>query len=413
GRAAKSFCRASPIAAAPGHAARPRAAPAAPHARRGEGSSAPPFAPRPLSRPRSQQKPPPSLAESDGGAWAGFECRTSSEAAVHEGKTAPGPVGFQASPELDVAEERRMPLQRCGREDWPPKGRTGSEALRPERVLELCDQLRVTVRVGDRNALADAEIALRHLAIVEQLLAGSRQGDAPVLDHIGAIGDGERESRILLREQNAPALIAQPGDEAENLGDQHRREAERRLVEHENARLGHQAAADRQHLLLAARKIGRRLVQAPQQHRKELADLADRRIERRGARFRVARISAKAQILAHGQPAENLAALRNLRDAGEHARARAHAVDALAVEHDLAAAQRDDAGDRLDEGRFARAIGADQRDDLGIADGQIDLVNDVDRFIAGRDAPQLQHHAAPGSAWPTYAAMTRWSCWIS
>ena len=41
-------------------------------------------------------------------------------------------------------------------------------------------------------------------------------------------------------------------DQREQLLDQQRREAERRLVEDEQLRLGHQAAADREHLLLAA-----------------------------------------------------------------------------------------------------------------------------------------------------------------
>ena len=43
-------------------------------------------------------------------------------------------------------------------------------------------------------------------------------------------------------------------DQREQLLDQQRRQAERRLVEDQELRLGHQSAADRQHLLLAARQ---------------------------------------------------------------------------------------------------------------------------------------------------------------
>ena len=43
-------------------------------------------------------------------------------------------------------------------------------------------------------------------------------------------------------------------DQREHLLDQQRRQAERRLVEDQQLRLGHQAAADREHLLLAARQ---------------------------------------------------------------------------------------------------------------------------------------------------------------
>ena len=47
-------------------------------------------------------------------------------------------------------------------------------------------------------------------------------------------------------------VLVQPPDQREHLLDQQRRQAERRLVEDQQPRLGHQAAADREHLLLAA-----------------------------------------------------------------------------------------------------------------------------------------------------------------
>ena len=54
-------------------------------------------------------------------------------------------------------------------------------------------------------------------------------------------------------------LFLELADGGHHLGDDLRREAFRRLVHQQHARIGHQRAADREHLLLAAGKIGRHL----------------------------------------------------------------------------------------------------------------------------------------------------------
>ena len=58
----------------------------------------------------------------------------------------------------------------------------------------------------------------------------------------------------------------------EHLGDDERREAERRLVEQQQPRPRHQRARDRDHLLLAARERAGRRVEPRGQRREELAD---------------------------------------------------------------------------------------------------------------------------------------------
>ena len=64
---------------------------------------------------------------------------------------------------------------------------------------------------------------------------------------------------VLLDEQDRRALLVDLGDDREDLGDEHRREPHRRLVEQQHPRLGHQGAPDRQHLLLAAGQRAARL----------------------------------------------------------------------------------------------------------------------------------------------------------
>ena len=81
---------------------------------------------------------------------------------------------------------------------------------------------------------------------------------------------------ILLGEQNRHAPAPRKlGDEAEDLRDQHRRQAERRLVEHQERGSAIRPRRDREHLLLPAGEIGRRLVEPLQQDRKQLADLGE------------------------------------------------------------------------------------------------------------------------------------------
>src|SRR6185437_6642417 len=118
----------------------------------------------------------------------------------------------------------------------------------------------------------------------------------------------------------------------------------------------HQSARDGEHLLLAARKIGGRLVQTLEENRKVQAHLVDPRGQRRLAETTPG-IGAEAKIFGDGQPGEDLAALRNMGDAALDAPARRGLVDPVAVEQDFAL-NREYAGDRLQDRGFAGAVGA-------------------------------------------------------
>ena len=80
------------------------------------------------------------------------------------------------------------------------------------------------------------------------------EDDPARLEHVRALAEVECEQRVLLDEQDRDVLlVVQPVQELDELLDDDRREAERELVDRERARLGHQRATDRDHLLLAAR----------------------------------------------------------------------------------------------------------------------------------------------------------------
>ena len=90
------------------------------------------------------------------------------------------------------------------------------------------------------------------------------------------------------------------------------RKAERRLVEHHEVGLAHQAAADGEHLLLAAGQRAGRLALALRKLRKQ-REHAIEILRLVGARPRQHR--AHLQVLQHGQRRKHLAALRHLADA--------------------------------------------------------------------------------------------------
>ncbi|MNC87613.1 hypothetical protein D3C83_33490 [compost metagenome] len=74
-----------------------------------------------------------------------------------------------------------------------------------------------------------------------------------MLEHVDAVREIEGEARILLHQKDRntglPNLPNRVEDDALHLD----REAGRRLVEQEEARRRHEGAADRDHLLFAAR----------------------------------------------------------------------------------------------------------------------------------------------------------------
>ena len=90
------------------------------------------------------------------------------------------------------------------------------------------------------------------------------------LEDVGAVRDVQRVVDVLLDQQDRPALGLELGDGLEDPLDHQRRQAERRLVEQEQARPAHERPPDRQHLLLAARQRAAGLAQPLAEQREQL-----------------------------------------------------------------------------------------------------------------------------------------------
>src|SRR5438067_6640835 len=116
-------------------------------------------------------------------------------------------------------------------------------------------------------------VSLPHAIVRQQLRAGTAQHDAAVFQHVTAVRHGEGLRDILLDQHDRETGFAvEAFDYPEHLVDHHRRQAERGLVAEDEPRLAHQAAADREHLLLAARERAGALTLALGEPREKRAD---------------------------------------------------------------------------------------------------------------------------------------------
>ena len=227
--------------------------------------------------------------------------------------------------------------------------------------------------------------------MLTQLGARALDRDAPRLEHVRARGRGERHCRVLLdHEHGQPLLLVQPPDDAEQLGDDERREPERGLVEEEQPRREHQRAGEGEHLLLAAGERAR-LLREPLAEKREPGEDA---LEVGGDGAVAPRVRAEAEVLLDAQLDERAASLGDVRDLLPRRRLR-RAPDRRPVEEDLAAAA-DRAGDGAEGGRLPGPVGAEDGDDLALADGERDAVEGGDRPVAGLDVPQLEQRAGHG-----------------
>src|SRR5437762_8019493 len=142
-----------------------------------------------------------------------------------------------------------------------PRGRPPPRRARPAGARSRQPPLAPTVvlHVAIGLALAhpgQAEVELLDILVLADRLRVAVQHDPSALHHVAVLREAERDGRVLLGEQQRYALFAvQPAHDLEDLLDEHRGQAHRRLVEQHQLGPRHEGPADGQHLLLPARDV--------------------------------------------------------------------------------------------------------------------------------------------------------------
>ena len=217
-----------------------------------------------------------------------------------------------------------------------------------------------------------AQIGLHHGGVGTQ---GSRTAllpDGARLQHVGAVGERQREARHLVHQQDRRLLRAQAVQRCEQILDHLRREAEGRLVQEQQLRLRHQAAREREHLLLAARKEPGALVR-----RSRSRQTVEQRLDLALRHF-AAQVGAEADVVQHRELREHLAALGHQHHALRHDPVRREILQVLALESHFSRDRAMQSRERAHQRRLAGAVGAQHRDQLALLDLQIDVADHVE-----------------------------------
>src|SRR4029079_16312168 len=152
------------------------------------------------------------------------------------------------------------------------------------------------------------------------------------------------------------------------------------------------------HLLLAARQGAGALRTALMKAGK---DFEHARTVGRTARSGAA-VAAEIEIFLHRKIGEDPPALRHVDKPARHDRRWFLALDRDAAEADRARPGAHAAGDGAIEGRFADPVGAEHRDDLAGAAGEIDVVQHLGIAVTGAEAADIEERFsehAPSRFW--------------
>ena len=193
-------------------------------------------------------------------------------------------------------------------------------------------------------------------AVAVELGRGRDHRDLPGVENHDVVGDVKNELGVLLHQHDRQAAFLQFPDRGHDLGDDLRRQALRRLVHQQHARVLHQRAADRQHLLLAAGQMRGDLVLSlgkPREHAEHGVD-GPGRVPAAG----VGLSRGHHQVFPHRQALEDAAALRDQRHAARRDLLRRQLCHRVAEHLDRAGARRQQPDGDVHAGRFARAVAA-------------------------------------------------------
>src|SRR5262245_3124395 len=289
--------------------------------------------------------------------------------------------------------KRPWPRNRRGsskrRTGWPIPYLFMTFSLR--RLAALYDPFRTWASAVGTLSLPrrDSEKAFERRRVGQQGRTRALMHDAATFQDQRAVGDGQDLLGVLLDDEGSQSLLAEQARQGgQKLLDDDRRQAFGRLVEQQQARIGGERTADRQHLLLAARQRAAALPPPLAQAREEI----EYTFEGPGSRP-----SHGREVLLDAQRAEDVALLRHPTDAERRPRLGRQGGD-------LAARQRNRAGEAtshpdqaVDQGRLAHTVAAEHGQRLALAQAERHLGQHYGAAVAGReivDGEQVSHRGS-------------------
>ena len=229
---------------------------------------------------------------------------------------------------------------------------------------------------------------------------GPCRDDAAEVEHNDAVARAHDETHVVVDEQHSHSPVDDPAQHRAEVVALDRVEPGRRFVQQHHSGSGCEGSPHPDELALAFRELRGGLfrdVGDPEfveklvhhgvvaQSRRE--DLGGSAQERRAQRNH-------AQVLAHGEIVEEFAELPRARDSATGTLVRAQGVESRRTEPDRSGRFRE-SGDRVDAGRLARAVGADETDQLAGFYAQRDVREGDDAAVANgetRGGECVRHH---------------------
>src|SRR5262245_37613891 len=147
-------------------------------------------------------------------------------------------------------------------------------ATRPQMVFARLGRDRPKRNLSRRPS--HLQIALRDGRVGGERVRRARPYDLPLLDDRVPVGELHERGEMLVDEQDGLALRLQAGEALPDVEPDERREPLGRFVEDEQLWIGHQCAADRQHLLLAAGQLVAHVAAPLRELGKEIVDARER-----------------------------------------------------------------------------------------------------------------------------------------
>ena len=206
------------------------------------------------------------------------------------------------------------------------------------------------------------------------------------------MGHAEGHEGVLLDDQDGRSLRVDVADHLEDLLDQDRGKAHRRLVEEQQLRVGHQGAPDRQHLLLATGQRPAGLARPLAKPREEREDALEVPLE---LDLVGPRVGTHLEVLEDGHPAEDAPTLGRVAHAPPHEPVGRHVRDVVPVEGERPGPGVHEAAEGAEGRRLAGAVGAQQGDDLTLVDLQGDPLEGVDVAVVRMHLVGAQERLPP------------------